>query len=253
MIAWARRFLLALQFLTVVTFVSRLEPRAGDRAGSMIFYPVIGLLLGLAVAGADYGLGLVFPPLVTAVLVVALWEFFVRGLHLDGLADVADAFMGTSDRARTLDILHDTRVGVFGAAAVFFVILLKVALVAHLGPHRFFGLLLVPVMPRLVMVLLAWAMPSAGGALGKPFVEELRWGHALAAAILAAVVLLLLGGWGGMITGLVGLAWTLIWGGYVWFRLRGVTGDCLGAAGELGEALVLATWLLAPGAPWWLA
>ncbi len=249
MIAWARRFVLALQFLTVVTLVPRLEPRAGDRAGSMIFYPVIGLLLGLALAGADYGLGMVFPRLVTAVLVVALWEFCTRGLHLDGLADVADAFMGTSDRARTLEILHDTRVGVFGAGAVFFVILLKVALVAHLGPSRFFGLLLVPVMPRLVMVLLAWALPSAGGSLGKPFVHELRWGHALAGTVLAAAGLVLLGGWGGIWLGLVGLAWALIWGGYVWFRLRGVTGDCLGAAGELAEAILLATWLLAPGGP----
>jgi adenosylcobinamide-GDP ribazoletransferase len=251
MTAWARRFVLALQFLTVVTLVPRLEPRAGDRGGSMVFYPVIGLLLGLAVAGAAYGLGQVFPPLVTAVLVVALWEFLTRGLHLDGLADVADAFVGTSDRTRTLEILHDTRVGVFGAAAVFFVILLKVALVAHLGPHRSLGLLLVPVMPRLVMVFLAWALPSAGGSLGKPFVEELRWGHALAAAVLAAAVLLLLGGWGGVWLGLVGLTWALIWGGYVWLRLRGVTGDCLGAAGELGEAALLATWLLAPGGPWW--
>lgn len=252
MTAWLRRFVLALQFLTVVTLVPRLEPRAGDRGGSMVFYPEIGLLLGLAVAGADYGLGLVFPSLVTAVLVVALWELLTRGLHLDGLADAADGLMGTSDRERALEIMHDTRLGVFGAGAVFLVLLLKVALVAQLSAGRFIGLLLAPALARTVMVGLAWTLPSAGGRLGQPFVAELKWWHAASALALAGAAALVLGGPHGLVMALAMVIVAGAWGAYLYFRLGGVTGDVLGAAGELTEAAGLAVWLLAPGGPIWI-
>ncbi|MBU0515204.1 MAG: adenosylcobinamide-GDP ribazoletransferase [Proteobacteria bacterium] len=252
MVVWLRRFVLALQFLSVVTIVPRLELEAGDRGGSMIFYPLIGLLLGLAVAGADYGLGLVFPPLVTAVFVVALWELLTRGLHLDGLADTADGLMGASDRTRALEIMHDTRLGVFGAGAVFLVLLLKVVLVAHLSADRFIGLLLIPVFARMVMVGLAWALPSAGGRLGRPFVAELRWWHAASTLALAGAAGLVLGGLHGLLMGLVVIIVAGLWGAYLYYRLGGVTGDVLGAAGEMTEAAGLAVWLLAPGGPLWV-
>ena len=68
-------------------------------------------------AAADWTLARVFPSLVAAVLVVALWKVATGGIHLDGLADCLDA-LGGGSRERRLAIMRDHRIGVFAAAGL---------------------------------------------------------------------------------------------------------------------------------------
>ena len=95
-----------------------------DLARSVPFVPVVGALVGLAVAGADIGVGAVLPRLPAAALAVTVGVVLTGALHEDGLADTADA-LGARDRADVLRILRDPAHGTYGV----------LALVPRRGPH----------------------------------------------------------------------------------------------------------------------
>src|SRR5215471_2381429 len=89
-------------------------------------------LTGLAAALA----GTMAPALI-AVLLAALLAGLTGGLHLDGFADVFDALAGgRGDRARTLEIMRDSRIGAQGAAALTLLLIGKVAALAQVADRH---------------------------------------------------------------------------------------------------------------------
>ena len=91
------RFATALCFLTLLPCPFRSQPQtsaAADLAPSFPFFPLVGLLLGTCCALTGYVLHFRMPPLLLAVLLTALLAVLTRGLHLDGLADLADGVGG---------------------------------------------------------------------------------------------------------------------------------------------------------------
>ena len=126
-----KSLLVALGFLTAIP-VRTGAPAPGDLGRSGMCFPLVGLALGVVLVAAQYALVELFPPLLTATLVVALWAAFTGGLHLDGLADCADGLLATAMRERRLEILRDPRVGAFGVVALTLFLLLKVHAVAAL-------------------------------------------------------------------------------------------------------------------------
>ena len=120
-------FLAAVQFLTLAPVQLRAQPSDAQLGSSLLFYPLVGALLGGALsllAALCAGL----PPLVTAALLLAALSLASGGLHLDGLADSCDALAGAGgDRARALAIMRDPRCGALGAAAVGVVLIAKFA------------------------------------------------------------------------------------------------------------------------------
>ncbi|MFB6261856.1 MAG: adenosylcobinamide-GDP ribazoletransferase, partial [Thiohalorhabdaceae bacterium] len=123
---------LAVQFLTRIPVGVPAAPKATDLGRSVAFYPLVGLGMGLVLAavGALVGQG---PGLLAAALVVGLWGTATGFLHLDGLADSADAWLGgQGDAERTMAILKDAYAGPAGVAAVVLVLVIKVAALAPL-------------------------------------------------------------------------------------------------------------------------
>jgi adenosylcobinamide-GDP ribazoletransferase len=241
-----RSFLLALQFLTIITIRSDFMADGREMADSRYFYGLVGIILGLLLALAAWLLGLVLPPLVLAGLVLFLWEAGCRFLHLDALADTADALVHPTSRERALEIMKDSRLGSFAAGAMILVLLIKFACLATLPrPLLLAGLVAVPAMGRAAAALLSCLMPPArlnqglGAAIsgGSPWPGLVSAACALAAACLAGLP----GLWAAMAALATGVALGL------WYhrRLGGVTGDTLGAAVELCETsalLVLSVW-----------
>lgn len=209
------------------------------------WYPWIGLLLGLVISGAALVLGpavLNGPPGVAAALVLALWVWSTGGLHLDGLADTADAWVGgLGSRERTLAIMKDPSSGPAGVSALVLVLIAKfAALEALIGAGEAWLLLWAPLIARAQLPLLLLSTPYARpqGMAADP-ARTAPPGASRLAILLAAGAVGLALGW----TGLMLLSAA---GGLYWLvrralmaRLGGFTGDTAGALVELTEALVL--------------
>jgi adenosylcobinamide-GDP ribazoletransferase len=233
-----KRFLAALQFLTIIPLPGGMNPGERILGGALPFFPVVGLLIGAAVALIDRGLGQIFPIGVTSVIAVILLIAVSGGLHIDGLADTADGFFSSRPRERILAIMKDSRTGPMGVAAIVSVVALKIALIASVaGPWRWWVLLMTPFAGRCSFLvhftLLPYVRPEGG--LAGIFHRNRSRGH----AVWALVVLLAVGYLTGRLPGLIaaGAAFlaALLLAAYSFGRIGGLTGDTLGAACELVE------------------
>lgn len=235
-----KAFLLALQFLTCFPLSLRSALSPADWGRSALAYPVIGLLIGLLLAGLQQLVGHA-DPLLQAALLTATWALITGGLHLDGLADSADAWVGGhGDRERTLVIMKDPRSGPAAISTLVLTLLLKfAALVVLTKADAWPALLLVPVLGRSAIVALL---------LSTPYVRPGGMGSAITAHLprAAAVLAMLMVAAGGLFAGKAGALALVVavatWLALRWMMLRrlgGMTGDTLGAAVELTEVAVL--------------
>jgi adenosylcobinamide-GDP ribazoletransferase len=234
-----RDFLVACRYLTLVPLPP--TAAAGDLGRAAGWFPVVGLFLGLGLAGADLVAGRLVPPLLGGVLVVALWAWATGGLHLDGLADAADGLGGGFSREERLAIMRDTATGAYGVTAVVLVLAVKaVALGGLPAGLSWRALLLAPVLGRAAPLLLARLCPPARAeGSGHAFALTAGAGGLGAAGIVAvAVAVGGLGPWGLLPIGLAAVT-AGAFAAYLRSRLGGLTGDCLGALVETTEALTL--------------
>ena len=233
-------FALALQFLTRLPVRLRREPTAQERADSLLWYPLVGLLLGALLLTANVLLGGVDAVLRAAIL-VAVWVWLSGGLHLDGLADTADAWVGGyADRERTLAIMKDPACGPIGVIVLLLCLLLKYAALLLLLQHQFWLLLLIaPWLGRCLLPLLLLTTPYVRvGGLGESLTRDMPR-HKLKAVLLLNAALLLLCGGAGALSLVIALL-LLLYGRFLLLqRLGGTTGDTAGALLELVECAVL--------------
>ncbi len=236
-----RPILIALQFLTTLPVRYRGAPTDEEIGRSLTFYPLIGLVLGLFLAAGAWLLQRQ-PPLLVAALLLLAWTALTGALHLDGLADCADAWVGgRGDRVRTLAIMKDPYSGPVGVAAVVIVLLLKFAALTVLCGNRAFLLLTVaPVLGRAAIQGLFLTTPYVRPqGLGAALVAQMRRGETFLVLCLTCALVWL--AWER--TGLAALL--VAGGGLVLFRrammrrIGGTTGDTAGALVELVEVSVL--------------
>ncbi len=254
MTAALQSFVFAWQFLTAVPLSRHHhEPAANELAGSMAWYPLVGLVLGGVAAGADFLLAAWFSTHVTSALVIALLIGLTRGLHQDGLADTLDGLAGGRTPVDRLAVMRDPRIGAIGATGLFVSLILRyAALVSLPEAMRFPALLCLPAIGRWAMVMGAWNAPyaRAEGGLAAPFLLRLSGSHVLGATILLGGVLF----WGiGMSAAVaavamgIGVSRALT----VFYRrlFGGITGDTLGATNEVIEISFLLAVPLMTGLP----
>lgn len=164
-----------------------LDERAFAR--SVMWFPIVGALVGLCVAGVYAACRLALPTLVSAALGLAFGVVVTGALHEDGLGDVADAVAGGSTRERRLEILKDPRQGTYGVLAIVFSVLLRVSAIAALRPRD--ALLALPAahaLGRAAAVALLASTRSAREGLGASYASRATPGRA-APAVVAAVAI----------------------------------------------------------------
>jgi adenosylcobinamide-GDP ribazoletransferase len=232
--------LIALQFLTRLPVRLTALPAPAEVGRSLLWYPLVGLLIGGLLLLAHAGLGGT-SALLQAALLLALWVGLSGALHLDGLADSADAWVGgLGDRERTLAIMQDPRSGPLAVVVLMLVLLLKFAALVTLLEAGQGGLLvLAPWLGRGLLPLLWLSTPYVrAGGLGQALAEHLpRRALPWVLALHGAAVLLL--GWPALLALLVAAALFLGLRRAMLRRLGGTTGDTAGALVELVECGVL--------------
>ena len=236
---------LAISFLTILPVIDQRRASEETVAASFAWFPIVGLLIGVALAGEDWLLAHVFAQVIRSVLIVISLTVVTGAVHLDGLADTADALGAGRDRDRALDILRDSRVGTFGASAIFFDLTLKILALSTLaGNRRYAALIVAPMLARWAMLagrrgtsvsahvrLRLDACSAAKSQAREPCVAafsnhrdaDTRRVRPIALAIAVAIA--------------------IVFAMRSFYRrwLGGVTGDLIGACGELVEIAVLVT------------
>lgn len=224
----------ALSFLT--PFAGPTEPAPA----ALLWFPVVGALLGFAVGGVWHASEWLWPSLVAALVVVAA-DLLVTGmLHFDGLVDASDGLLPHLPPERRLEVMAEPAAGAFGLGVGVVVLALRGAAVATMRPSALLiaGLWCASrTLMAATMVRLPYARP--GGGLAGAFLTH-RVRPVAAEGVLTAVVLAAL--WrplAGPVVVLAGLAAGLGVVGLAHRRIGGFTGDVLGAAGMVTETVGL--------------
>jgi len=232
--------LTALGFLTALP-VPRRVASAAALARALIFFPLVGLLVGALLLVLDLLLTPLLPGGVRATLLLGAGIGLTRALHLDGLMDCCDGLFGGFNPERRLEIMRDSRVGAFGVLGAIVVLLLRFNGLAALSDMWLVvGLLLPPTLGRWAMTLAIVAYPyGRATGLGVSFKEGASWRQVALAALLAAGVAAALWWPWGVVALPVAAMLTVGIARFMCGRLPGLTGDCYGAINEIVEVAVL--------------
>ena len=233
-------FLIALQFLTRLPIRTQGEWDEKKIAKSVLYYPLVGGMIGALLWFSGNILSDFSPMLVAAVLLL-LWVLISGGLHLDGLADSADAWAGGyGDKQRSLDIMKDPAAGPFAVVVLVLLLLLKFSALSVLVENKqFYLLMMAPVFGRLsVVVLFLTTTYVRENGLGDAMAKYLNRRHSYVVMALTTVCCL----WLFSITTtmlVIASAFISLYAlRYLMMqRLGGMTGDTIGASLEITETI----------------
>ncbi|MEO5377162.1 MAG: adenosylcobinamide-GDP ribazoletransferase [Magnetococcus sp. DMHC-6] len=232
---------LALSLLTRIPTPPQTDATAQELGRSVLCYPLVGAILG-AILCALAQQGPIFSDSLTAALVLAAWVFLTGGLHLDGLADSADAWVGgLGDRVRTLEIMKDPHCGPSAVSVVVVLLLLKYSAIETILSQQNELLLIWPaVFGRLGIVVLFLVLPYARPhGMGKIQHAHLsrRWGWGV--VFLTFIALIFCFGVSAFFFGVPWVVAIFLFYRTMLDRTGGITGDLSGAVCEILEAVAL--------------
>jgi adenosylcobinamide-GDP ribazoletransferase len=226
----------AIRFLTIIP-IGEKGINEEELVKSIPFFPLVGLMIGGLLVAVKYLVSRFFPPDITSLLVVGFWAILTGFLHLDGFCDTVDGICGGRNKEEVLRIMEEPNIGAKGAVALVLLILLKVFSV---GGASTFGLLIAPMMGRWAMVAASAisSYPKSCG-LGKIFIERCTKQEILFATLIMIAIGIVL--FGLKFFCLLGVALTIIllFVLYIKKKIGGMTGDTLGALGEVIEVATL--------------
>lgn len=236
-----RALLAAVCFLTRVPLGGRAALDGDDLTRAAAAFPLVGAAIGAGVGALAAVLNGPLSTLLAVALALSAGTLLTGALHLDALADTADA-TGAGSRERALELMRDPTIGAFGATAIALDLLVKAAALAALvrDAQVVRYALVAGALSRVVAVLLAAVLPYArvGAGAGVALTRAGGLRAAVAAVIAIAIAIVAAGADGALLAG-AAAALTLVFALAYRRWLAGVTGDALGAALELTETAVL--------------
>lgn len=234
------RFCTAIRFLTIIPLSWRAAEDVRQFDKCLVFFPLVGALIGLVGYGVTNVLLLFFPVQVVAVLAIVYLAFISGFLHLDGLSDSADGLFSSRPREECLRIMKDSRAGAMGVVVVVCVLLVKYSALSSMEGHMLcLTIFFMPLAGRSAILLSMARLPYARpeGGLGRLFYSDSSKTAAVF-AFLALFLFLVILAPALLVVTLIAIACVnLFFGRWCRLRLGGATGDTLGASCELTEAV----------------
>jgi adenosylcobinamide-GDP ribazoletransferase len=244
-----RQLFFAFGFLTILPGLGKLKVEAGDTGKSVVFYPVVGLLIGFFLYLISLLNGL--SPLTRSALMVIFTLFFSRFIHADGLMDTMDGFLsGRKKPQDIITVMRDSQTGALGFMGGFSIYVLKICLFYEIISNWSGGfpyyLLAVSSLSRGGVAITGFIFPYAGGerGLGSSFVSSIGLFQALVSFLMMGIISFSRQNILSLISApAVGLFWVL-WGLVCKKKIGGITGDTLGAGIEMSELFYLAMFIV---------
>jgi adenosylcobinamide-GDP ribazoletransferase len=238
-------FLLALQFLSIMPV--RAKYTAEKFAGAMLFFPVVGLLLGLVCAGVNMLMTrLGFDALLTSAITIIMLIVLTGGLHLDGVADTFDGLYGGKNKEEKLRIMRDPNTGAMGVIAIVCVVVLQIAVLNAVMPAvRPLAIVLMCMTGRWAMVFVMTLFPYARKeGKAKSFMESSNPAVFVCAMVIVLAAAVLILRVKGLIAVCVSTLVSYIFCFFVGKKIDGITGDTIGTVNEFAEVTFLLVMVL---------
>lgn len=259
-----KKILLAFQFLTIIPVKVKGDISEKEISRSANFFSFVGAFQGLLAAVSALFLSKVFPLEIVSALVVLILILSNGGFHLDGLADTFDALAVKSsgdekaDRERRLAVMKDSSTGAIGVVSITLTILMKYLFIKDLFlinaplPAVLSILFLMPVFSKWAMVPAMYHGISARrDGLGRIFIDNSSVSQIIFSSVAAIIFYILIAvlypgkSYGSAIIALFFVLFSVLYA-FSFFSAKlcerkfgGLTGDTLGAIGEISEILFL--------------
>lgn len=235
-----KRFLLMVQLMTRIPVPITVKVENSDLGKGTVYFPLIGIIIGLILVGI-YQLFFLFfgQGFLLATLVVLGYLGVSGGLHFDGLSDTFDGLLSNRSRERILEIMQDSRLGVFGTLSLLMTVLLQIGSISRLN-GEWQWLILAPMLGRYGCVFAATISRYARSAgMGKYYIEYSTQRELLLASLYTWPLTFWLCGVGGLaaLGGVIICTYSLC--RWTSNKIGGITGDILGAVIELNQVVVL--------------
>ena len=234
-----KRFLLTLGFMTRIPVnVDLGEVKDEDMHKGFLYYPVVGLILGLCDMAVFLLVSLILPE-VFGILFAMLANLCLTGaFHLDGLSDTADGIYSARTRERMLEIMKDSRIGTNGAVAMCFDLALKFAGIYY-SDIRWLMILLMPIAGKMVQGAIVYkAIYPREKGIGI-YVGTVSLGTVIGTVILGLIAMVLAFSYWGILIFAILFGFADLVRVYITGKIGGITGDVMGAGSELAEVLLL--------------
>ena len=234
-----KKIIYALRFMTILPLPWRKNEDLVQVSRSSGMFPLVGLVIGIALAVLGKFSPMILSPDITAFLQTLFWIFLTGGLHLDGLSDTFDGLGSGRERERMLEIMKDSSIGAFGALSLILQILFKFLFIREINAVSPWLVLLPPITGRWGQLIGIYFYPSARkNGMGIFFKDHIR---------LREVFI-------GLGTTLIVLGFTLPFSVFILLihsllivfiakgvtkKLGGLTGDVYGLICETGESITL--------------
>jgi adenosylcobinamide-GDP ribazoletransferase len=249
-------FLAALMFLTRVPIGKQYVFRADDLPRSTLYFPIVGLLIGLGGGLVLFCAELIVPPVLAVLLCMGATVAVTGALHEDGLADTADGLIGGLEPQRRLEIMKDSRLGSYGAVALWFSLTAKLFLLSTLLEKGVFTAVCALIVAHglgraaTVSLLFSHRYVRKDESKASPFGNAVTLTELVTALVAPILLSFALLGSKAVLPLLVAAAVTWATGVYFRKKIGGITGDCLGAVNQLVEVgCYLALVVRLPSAP----
>lgn len=231
-----------MQFFTRIPINKTIDIKEDDFPKGIIFFPVIGLLIGALSALVYFVSSLFLDDLVAFILVLLASTLLTGGLHLDGLADTCDGLFSARKKERMLEIMRDSRIGTNGALGMIFILALKVAFLNSISKELLIPVIvLMPVVGRTAMAVVMFKGEYAreGEGLGNLFIGKTNLSSTIITLLLGLTLAYFLLNHIGVLALLLCILLGLYLRYFFTKILGGLTGDLLGAVNETTETFFL--------------
>ena len=229
---------IAVAFFTRIPVPASVEFSQASLNRASRYFPAVGWLIGALCATALWLLMLVFPQDVAVLISIAISLLLTGCFHEDGLADTCDGLGGGWTREQKLSIMKDSRIGTYGAAALWVSLTLKFVVLSQLI-NPVLALLVAHPLSRIIPTVFIAAMPyvsDADTSKAKPLAESGSGADTAIAIITGLISLIFINNPFIILLVLLMLAGVA----YVFLKrqIGGFTGDALGAVQQVGELAI---------------
>ena len=243
-------FWIAVAFFTRIPVPASVEFSQASLNRASRYFPAVGWLTGVLCAAALWLFMQVFPQDVAVVLSIAVSLLLTGCFHEDGLADSSDGMGGGWTREQKLSIMKDSRIGTYGAAALWVSLTLKFVVLSQLI-NPVIALLIAHPLSRVIPTVFITVMTyvsDADTSKAKPLAETGSRSDTAIAVLTGCLALLVVADALAVLTLLVVLI-VLGFAAYVFLQrqLGGFTGDALGAVQQVGELSIYLSLLALSG------